>query len=250
MPVVKPHRVQGTENQRSEPSAHDLAQVLEHSGEAVIVKDLNAVVTYWNREATSLYGYSAEEAIGQPLRKLHAAELSRGRLCVCARARSRGTPDFIDHRPAQKERRNRPRHTQHNSIAGRARRVGRRDHDRTRRHSDVSEGRSLTSGGARATSAWPRPFTPICCSIGPNPTDSNSTCTEQSADKRNSSWTGIARVLLHIHFTDPCPGRHNAVLAGRCDSRGTLDPPAANSMDQCDDFSGGRALDRQCGCGT
>jgi diguanylate cyclase (GGDEF)-like protein/PAS domain S-box-containing protein len=53
-----------------------LEQVLEHVGEAVIVKDLNAVVTYWNREATALYGFSADEAIGQPLRKLHAADLS------------------------------------------------------------------------------------------------------------------------------------------------------------------------------
>jgi diguanylate cyclase (GGDEF)-like protein/PAS domain S-box-containing protein len=76
MPLVKPHRVQRTENARSEPSARDLAQALEHSGDAVMVKDLNAVVTYWNREAASLYGFSAEEAIGQPLRKLHAAELS------------------------------------------------------------------------------------------------------------------------------------------------------------------------------
>jgi PAS domain S-box-containing protein len=76
MLVVKPPRVHGPENERSEPSARELAQVLEHSGEAVIVKDLNAVVTYWNREAASLYGFSAEEAIGHPLRKLHAAELS------------------------------------------------------------------------------------------------------------------------------------------------------------------------------
>src|ERR1700679_1232561 len=76
MLVVKPPRVHGPENERSEPSARELAQALEHSGEAVIVKDLNAVVTYWNREAASLYGFSAEEAIGQPLRKLHAAELS------------------------------------------------------------------------------------------------------------------------------------------------------------------------------
>jgi diguanylate cyclase (GGDEF)-like protein/PAS domain S-box-containing protein len=76
MLVVKPPRVDGPENERSEPSAREFAQVLEHSGEAVIVKDLNAVVTYWNREAASLYGFSAEEAIGQPLRKLHAAELS------------------------------------------------------------------------------------------------------------------------------------------------------------------------------
>jgi diguanylate cyclase (GGDEF)-like protein/PAS domain S-box-containing protein len=76
MLVVKPPRVHAPENERSEPSAREFAQVLEHSGEAVIVKDLNAVVTYWNREAASLYGFSAEEAIGQPLRKLHAAELS------------------------------------------------------------------------------------------------------------------------------------------------------------------------------
>jgi len=76
MPVVNPPSVHGAENERSEPSARDLAQALEQSGEAVIVKDLNAVVTYWNREAASLYGFSAEEAIGQPLSKLHAGDLS------------------------------------------------------------------------------------------------------------------------------------------------------------------------------
>jgi two-component system, NtrC family, sensor kinase len=76
MQVVKAHMVHGAVDERPEVSARELAQVLEQSGEAVIVKDLNAVVTYWNREATSLYGFSAEEAIGQPLRKLHAADLS------------------------------------------------------------------------------------------------------------------------------------------------------------------------------
>jgi diguanylate cyclase (GGDEF)-like protein/PAS domain S-box-containing protein len=76
MQVVKPQVVQSTKNERSGPSSRELAQVLEQSGEAVIVKDLNAVVTYWNREAASLYGFSSEEALGQPLRKLHAAELS------------------------------------------------------------------------------------------------------------------------------------------------------------------------------
>ena len=75
MRVVKPHSFHGAERKRSEASARDLAQVLAQSGEAVIVKDLNAVVTYWNREAASLYGFSAEEAIGQSLRVLHAAEL-------------------------------------------------------------------------------------------------------------------------------------------------------------------------------
>jgi PAS domain S-box-containing protein len=50
--------------------------VLDQTGEAVIIKDLNAVVTYWNREAASLYGFSAQEALGKPLRSLHAADLS------------------------------------------------------------------------------------------------------------------------------------------------------------------------------
>jgi PAS domain S-box-containing protein len=89
MRVVKPHSVHGTENERSEASARDLEQVLEQSGEAVIVKDLNAVVTYWNREAAALYGFSAEEAVGQPLRKLHAAELSEADYaCLLERVRA------------------------------------------------------------------------------------------------------------------------------------------------------------------
>jgi diguanylate cyclase (GGDEF)-like protein/PAS domain S-box-containing protein len=76
MRVVKPQMVRGPGNGQPEAHARDLEQVLEQIGEAVIVKDLNAVVTYWNREAASLYGFSAQEAVGQPLRKLHAADLS------------------------------------------------------------------------------------------------------------------------------------------------------------------------------
>lgn len=56
--------------------ACQLDQVLDHIGEAVIVTDLDGMVTYWNREATSLFGFSPEEAIGQPLCKLHAADPS------------------------------------------------------------------------------------------------------------------------------------------------------------------------------
>jgi diguanylate cyclase (GGDEF)-like protein/PAS domain S-box-containing protein len=76
MRVVKPEMVRGTRQPQSEAHASALEQVLEQTGEAVIVKDLNAVVTYWNREAVSLYGFSVQEALGQPLRKLHAADLS------------------------------------------------------------------------------------------------------------------------------------------------------------------------------
>jgi len=76
MKIVKVAIEGGKESEQSAASAHEFAQVLEHTGEAVIVKDLNAVVTYWNREAASIYGFSAREAVGQPMRKLHAADLS------------------------------------------------------------------------------------------------------------------------------------------------------------------------------
>ena len=60
----------GAEGATPDTHASDLEQVLDQTGEAVIIKDLNAVVTYWNREAASLYGFSAQEALGKPLRSI------------------------------------------------------------------------------------------------------------------------------------------------------------------------------------
>ena len=79
----------------------------------------NAVVTYWNREATSLYGFSAQEAIGQPLRKLHAADLSDADYARIQERIRAGHRDVGDHRAAQEERRNRPRRAEDDAVAGR-----------------------------------------------------------------------------------------------------------------------------------
>ncbi|GAC1506065.1 MAG: hypothetical protein NVS1B6_13990 [Steroidobacteraceae bacterium] len=80
MPVIKQHLASPAGDGQSQLCGLEreqvLEQVLEHTGEAVVVKDLDAVVTYWNREATALYGFSAQEAIGQTLRQLHCADLS------------------------------------------------------------------------------------------------------------------------------------------------------------------------------
>ncbi len=59
MRVASPRVGQSVENEPSAVSGRELAQVLEQCGDAVIVKDLNAVVTYWNREAAALYGFTA-----------------------------------------------------------------------------------------------------------------------------------------------------------------------------------------------
>ena len=80
MRIVGTEDARGSENATErddlDARARQLEQVIEQSGESIVVKDLNAVVTLWNREASALYGFTAQEAIGQSLRALHAADLS------------------------------------------------------------------------------------------------------------------------------------------------------------------------------
>lgn len=44
-----------------------LASIVESSQDSIVTIDLNRIVTSWNKSAESLYGYTAEEAVGQPL---------------------------------------------------------------------------------------------------------------------------------------------------------------------------------------
>jgi PAS domain S-box-containing protein len=54
-----------------------LAAVVHDTQEAVMSKDLNGIITSWNEGATRLYGYTAEEAIGQPISMLIPADHAR-----------------------------------------------------------------------------------------------------------------------------------------------------------------------------
>jgi PAS domain S-box-containing protein len=56
-----------TDRQRAEHSAQQLAAVVEFSDDAILTKDLDGVITNWNRGAERLFGYKAEEAIGRPI---------------------------------------------------------------------------------------------------------------------------------------------------------------------------------------
>jgi PAS domain S-box-containing protein len=59
-----------TEIRRAQENAERLAAIVEHSDDAIIGKDLNGVITSWNSAAERLYGYTAHEAIGQPIKMI------------------------------------------------------------------------------------------------------------------------------------------------------------------------------------
>ena len=63
-----------TDQRTAELNGRRLAAIVEFSDDGIISKDLNSTITSWNKGAERIFGYAAEEAIGQPVSMLIPAD--------------------------------------------------------------------------------------------------------------------------------------------------------------------------------
>lgn len=64
-----------------------LAAIVESSDDAIASKDLNGIVTSWNKSAEKLFGYSAEEMIGKPITLIIPPELHPDETMILSKIR-------------------------------------------------------------------------------------------------------------------------------------------------------------------
>ena len=83
-----------TERYHANVISASLAAIVNSSDDAIIGKDLDGVITSWNKGAERLFGYTAQETIGQPITMLIPPDRQHEEPEILARVK-RGVP--VDH---------------------------------------------------------------------------------------------------------------------------------------------------------
>ena len=76
-----------TEHHAAELRARRLAAIVESSDDAIIGKNLNGIIANWNQGAERMFGYTAQEAVGQPISLIVPAERHHEEEQILARLR-------------------------------------------------------------------------------------------------------------------------------------------------------------------
>src|SRR5207248_2241897 len=85
-----------TEQRQHERNGRLLASIVESSDDAIISKDVAGAITSWNRGAERLFGYAAEEVIGQSIRIILPADRQGEEDEVLSRIRRGETVDHFE----------------------------------------------------------------------------------------------------------------------------------------------------------
>jgi PAS domain S-box-containing protein len=73
---------------QAEETQNRLAAIVESSDDAIVSKDLNGIIQSWNTGAERIFGYTAEQAIGQPITIIVPAELHEEEKQILAQLRA------------------------------------------------------------------------------------------------------------------------------------------------------------------
>src|SRR5882757_2895575 len=83
-----------TERKRAEDAQQRLAAIVESSDDGIVSKDLNGIIRTWNAGAQKFFGFTPEEAIGQPITLIIPSELRSEEQEIIGRLRN---GERIDH---------------------------------------------------------------------------------------------------------------------------------------------------------
>src|SRR5262249_7974217 len=89
----KPLRMTGvnmdvTERKRTEEASLPLAAIVQSAEDGIVSKDLNGIVTSWNRAAENIFGYRAEEIVGRSILLIIPPELHDEEARILAKIRA------------------------------------------------------------------------------------------------------------------------------------------------------------------
>jgi PAS domain S-box-containing protein len=85
-----------TQRRKAERAASYLASIVESSDDVIIGKDINGIITSWNKSAERIFGYTAAEAIGRPIAMLAPPDRADEMPAILARIRQGEQIDHFD----------------------------------------------------------------------------------------------------------------------------------------------------------